>query len=54
MNDDLENVEYVFEKYAAALTRQREGHPDYVFDEEEVTQFLRLKEKVQRSAVTES
>jgi hypothetical protein len=49
MNDDLENVEYVFEKYAAALTRQREGDPDYVFDEEDVTQFLRLKEKVQRS-----
>jgi hypothetical protein len=49
MNDDLENVEYVFEKYAAALTRQREGDPDYVFDEEEVTQFLRLKEKMQRS-----
>jgi hypothetical protein len=43
LNDDLEQVEYVFETYARALKRQREGHPDYIFDEEEVTQFLRLK-----------
>jgi hypothetical protein len=48
LNDDLEQVEYVFETYARALKRQREGHPDYIFDEEEVTQFLRLKGEIQR------
>ena len=48
MNHDLETVEYVFETYAKALIRQREGDPNFIFDEQEVTQFLTFKAKPDR------
>ncbi len=48
MHHDLETVEYVFETYAKALSRQREGDPDFIFDEQEVTQFLTFKTKLER------
>jgi hypothetical protein len=35
LKEDLEQIEYVFETYAGALTPQRDGHPDYIFDQEE-------------------
>ncbi len=48
MHHDLETVEYVFETYAKALIRQREGDPAFIFDEREVTQFLTFKTKLER------
>jgi hypothetical protein len=39
----LEAVHYVFTRYLHALLLQPSGHPNFIFAEEEVTTFLRLK-----------
>jgi hypothetical protein len=43
LENDLEAVHYVFTRYLHALLLQHSGDPSFIFVEEEVTTFLRLK-----------